>query len=133
MKIFDEAEGWFHKNYDDDVINIRIECEKLKGESLTGDLAKILKVFGLSERDTFWDVKKHIWKFLKITSNPEQLRKERLKIFQRSIDNAGDVPILRNTEGKLLLSALGLPKNTPKRDFEDELVNKILKRNSIGQ
>lgn len=77
------------------------------------------------ERDTFWDVKQHIWKFLKITSNPKQLRKERLKIFQRAIDNVADIPILRNTEGKLLLSALGLPKNMPKRDFEDVLVNKI--------
>ena len=114
MQLFENTKGKFNSAYGDDVIQLRFKYSKRKNEHSNGELAILLKALKLSENNNYmWDVKKNLWQALGIQIIPVQLSKERNTIFLRNINNAGDIPILRNKEGEKLLEALRLPIIVP--------------------
>lgn len=127
MQIFKNTVGKHHKSYSDDIIQLRFKCSKRENAPTNGELYTLLSAMNLSEDNYLWDVKKSIWIALDIDEKPIKLINERHPIIERNFNNAADIPILRNQEGKLLLSALELPLNTKKRDLELAVVQKIEK------
>jgi hypothetical protein len=113
MQIFENTDGKKEQSYGDDVIQLRFKCSKRKNEHPKGEFALLLSALKLSEDNYLWDVKNSLWQALEIDEKPIKLAKERHSIAGRNINNAADIPILRNKEGKLLLSALGLRGATP--------------------
>ena len=126
MKIFKEIKGETCEEFKDDIIRLRIRCEKKdKNEQPKGPLADVLKKFGIPTTSAYWDLKVALWNFLNI-QNPVPLKNERKTILERRIDNAAEIVILRNTEGKLLLEILKLPLDITKKNFEEILLKLIL-------
>ena len=125
VKLFNEAEGKYSNEHGDDVIRLLFKCDKRQNEPPNRELAKLLLALGLDGTCSYWDIKRRIWEVLGIETKPVQLGTERLSINQRTIDNAAEVRILRNREGRLLLSALGLRESCSKRDLECTLIEKV--------
>ena len=127
MIIFSETKGRPSKKHGDDVIQLRFKCNKRENEPPNGELAKLLFALGLSGNNFLWDLKKKIWEvFFGIEIEPIQISKERYPIIARNINNAADISILRNKEGRLLLSALGMPESSSKRSLEYTLVERVI-------
>ncbi len=126
MRLFENTDGKHNQSYGDEVIQLRFKCSKRKNEPPNGELATLLSALSLSENNFLWDVKQRLWQVLKIDEKPIQLVKERSPIVGRNINNAADIPILRNKEGKLLLSALRLPISSTKRNLEFAIIEKVL-------
>jgi hypothetical protein len=126
MKIFSETKGKHRKEHGDDVIQLRFKCDKRANEPPNGELENLLSALGLSGNDFLWDLKKRIWEFFEIGAEPVQITKERLSILSRNINNAADVPILRNKEGRRLLEKLELPESSSKRSLEYTLVERVI-------
>ncbi|MCJ8321123.1 MAG: HNH endonuclease [Colwellia sp.] len=123
--MFNEVEGTRNESFDDDVINLRIKCSKRENEPTNDQLKSLLSILEVSEESYLWDVKVGIWNALGIKNEPIKLKKERQSILNRSFNNAADIPILRNKEGELLLTKLGLPFSSTKRDLELGIMNYI--------
>jgi len=130
MKIFENTVGKHNESYADDIIQLRFKCSKRKNEPPNGELATLLSALKLTENNYLCDLKKSIWQALKIDEKPIKLSKERHPIVGRNFNNAADIPILRNQEGKLLLLALGLPISSTKRNLEFSVIEKVEKLSS---
>ena len=127
MIIFSETKGRPSKKHGDDVIQLRFKCNKRENEAPNGELAKLLFVLGLTGNNFLWDLKKKIWEiFFGIEIEPIKISKERYPIIARNINNAADISILRNKEGRPLLSALGMPESSSKRSLEYTLVERVI-------
>ena len=125
--MFNEVEGTRNESFDDDVINLRIKCSKRENEPTNDQLKSLLSILEVSEESYLWDVKVGIWNALGIKNEPIKLKNERQSILNRSFNNAADIPILRNKEGELLLTTLGLPFNSTKRELELKIIDHIKK------
>lgn len=127
--IFHEIKGEDSKKYNDHIVRLLIKCEKKsENEYPKGSLAGVLdKLDLLPNNTTYWKLKNRIWEFLDITDAPVKIRKKSIMtIYERKIDNAAEIEILRNKEGELILNALGLSLQTSKKRCEKILIKKIL-------
>ena len=131
-KLFSEIEGKCLQDYHADKIQILFACKKRKGALSNDVLAKILGKLGLTDKNTFWDLKKSIWSYLQISTPPVKIAEERNNILNRNINNAGWIDILRNTEGIILIEALSLRRQISKAELEKTLISRILANKSVG-
>ena len=123
-----EVQGKYNPEYDDVEIRLLIkESRKPCNQTAQGDLARVLKNVGLNDNATYWELKKAIWKYLEI-KNPIKLPvTEKKTIFERQIDNAAEITILREKEGSILTSMFILPEDPDKIDLDKEFVKRVLK------
>lgn len=125
MQIFKNTVGKHNESYGDDIIQLRFKCSKRENEPSNNELYTLLSALNLTENNYLWELKKRIWQALEIDEKPIKLTNERYPIIKRNFNNAADIPILRNQEGKLLLSALGRPISSTKRDLESAVIEKV--------
>lgn len=121
-------QGKYNPEYNDVEVRLLIkESRKTSNQPAQGDLARVLKKVNLDDNATYWELKKAIWKYLEI-KNPIKLPvTEKKTIFERQIDNAAEITILRDKEGLILTSIFILPEDPDKEDLDKELVKKLLK------
>ena len=129
MMIFHEIKGEESKEYNDHIVRLLIKCEKKsENEYPKGLLASVLdKLDLLPNNTTYWKLKNRIWEFLEISDAPVKIRKKsNMTIYERKLDNAAEIEILRNKEGESILNALSLPLQTSKKRCEEVLIKNIL-------
>lgn len=133
--LFPEIVGTPNHKFDDDDIGLRFKCNpKERGEQPTGKLAQVLNKFNLSVNIRSFELKEKIWSFLEIQEKPINLTpNERTTVLNMKLWNSFDITILRNKEGRLLLSKLNLPESTTKEDLQNVLISKILNDNKKSE
>jgi len=122
-----EIKGKFNKEHNDYEIRILIRnSQKRKEQPAQGNLAIVLKKLGLSDKSYYWDLKKAIWRLLNIR-NPIKFPKREIKtIWEKEINNAAEITILREKEGNKLLARLNLPKNPDKDKLDEQFFEEII-------
>jgi hypothetical protein len=122
--------GSFNYEHNDYEVRLLIRCgRKERYEPASGELALLLAKLGLDQNVYYRDLKKAIWRYLGL-ENPVLLpMNEGKTILQKVIDNAGEVRILRDSEGHALSARLGLGPGPDKRELERRLISAIMGSN----